>query len=169
MRETQVRSLDWEDPLEKEMATRSSILAWRIPSTEEPGRLQSMGLQRVRHDWATSLYEIQIIFSTGIFMFLLRLRKLAILLLFWVVFLLFMVFIPDYCWHRQILLISISWSHIKNLYDTLLIIIFYMLILLYFSWKLITSSVNNRSSVTFQFCYFISFSFIIGNNLEFIQ
>ena len=41
----QVRSLGWEDPLEKEMATRSSILAWRIPWTEEPGRLQSMGLQ----------------------------------------------------------------------------------------------------------------------------
>ena len=43
------------DLLEKEMATHSSILAWRIPSTEEPGRLQSMGLQRVIHNWATSL------------------------------------------------------------------------------------------------------------------
>ena len=43
-------SLDQEDPLEKEMATRSGILAWEIPWTEEPGRLQSMGLQRVRHD-----------------------------------------------------------------------------------------------------------------------
>ena len=42
MKETQVRSLDWEDPLEKEMATHSSILAWRIPRTEEPGELQSM-------------------------------------------------------------------------------------------------------------------------------
>ena len=50
MRETQVRSLGWEDPLEKEMATHSSILAWRIPWTEEPGGLQSTGLQRVRHD-----------------------------------------------------------------------------------------------------------------------
>ena len=40
----------WEDPLEKGMATRSSILAWEIPWTEEPGRLQSMGSQRVRHD-----------------------------------------------------------------------------------------------------------------------
>ena len=48
-----VRSLGQEDPLEKEMATRSSILAWRIPWTEEPGGLQSIGLQRVRHDWAT--------------------------------------------------------------------------------------------------------------------
>ena len=44
--ETQVQSLDWEEPLEKEMATRSSILAWEIPWTEEPGGLQSMGLQR---------------------------------------------------------------------------------------------------------------------------
>ena len=48
--ETRFRSLSWEDPLEKGMATLSSILAWRIPWTEEPGRLQSMGLQRVRHD-----------------------------------------------------------------------------------------------------------------------
>ena len=45
MWDTQVRSLDWEDPLEKGMATHSSILAWRIPWTEEPGRLQSAGLQ----------------------------------------------------------------------------------------------------------------------------
>ena len=50
MRETQVLSLGWEDPLEKEMATHSSILAWEIPWTEEPGGLQSMGLQRVGHD-----------------------------------------------------------------------------------------------------------------------
>ena len=55
MWETQVRSLGWEDPLEKEMVTNSSILAWRIPWTEEPGRLQSTGSQRVGHDWATSL------------------------------------------------------------------------------------------------------------------
>ena len=50
MQETWVRSLGWEDPLEKEMAIHSSILAWRIPWTEEPGRLQSMGSQRVGHD-----------------------------------------------------------------------------------------------------------------------
>ena len=50
MRETQVRSLDGEDLLEKEMATHSSTPAWRIPRMEEPGRLQSMGLQRVEHD-----------------------------------------------------------------------------------------------------------------------
>ena len=50
MLETQVRSLGREDPLEKKMATHSSTLAWKIPWTEEPGRLQSMGLQRVGHD-----------------------------------------------------------------------------------------------------------------------
>ena len=55
MRETRVRPLGWEDPLEKEMATHSSTVAWKIPWTEEPSRLQSMGSQRVRHDWATSL------------------------------------------------------------------------------------------------------------------
>ena len=50
MRETPVRSLAWEDPLEKEMATHSSTLAWKIPWTEEPCRLQSMGSQRVGHN-----------------------------------------------------------------------------------------------------------------------
>ena len=50
MQETWVRSLDREDPLEKKMATHSSILAWRIPRTEEPGGLQSMGWQRVGYD-----------------------------------------------------------------------------------------------------------------------
>ena len=53
IQETWVRSLDQEDPLEKEMATHSSILAWKIVWTEEPGRLQSMGSQRVRHNPAT--------------------------------------------------------------------------------------------------------------------
>ena len=47
---TWVRSLGWKDPLKKEMATHSSILAWKIPWTEEPGRLKSMRLQRVEHD-----------------------------------------------------------------------------------------------------------------------
>ena len=50
MWETQVRSLGWEDPLEKEMAIHSSTIVWKIPWTEEPGRLQSMGSQRVGHD-----------------------------------------------------------------------------------------------------------------------
>ena len=53
MQETQVQSLGHEGPLEKEMATRSSILAWKIPQTEKPGGLQSMGLQRVRRDLVT--------------------------------------------------------------------------------------------------------------------
>ena len=50
IQQTQVRALAWEDPLEKEMATHSSILAWRIPGTEKPSGLQSMGLQTVRHN-----------------------------------------------------------------------------------------------------------------------
>ena len=52
--ETWVRNLSWEDPLEEGMATHSSILAWSIPWTEEPGGLESIGLQRVRHDWVAS-------------------------------------------------------------------------------------------------------------------
>ena len=54
MQETQVQSLGQEDPWEKEMANHSSILAWRIPRTEKPGGLQSMGSQKVRHDSATN-------------------------------------------------------------------------------------------------------------------
>ena len=50
MRETQVRSLDWEDTLEKEMAIHSRTIAWKIPWTEKPGRLQPMGSQKVRHN-----------------------------------------------------------------------------------------------------------------------
>ena len=57
--EMQVQSLGWEDPLEKGMATHSSILAWKIPRTEEPGGLQSMVLQRVRHDWATNTHLLR--------------------------------------------------------------------------------------------------------------
>ena len=56
MPETWVLSQGWEDPLKKGMATHSSILAWRILWTEEPGRLQSMGSQRVRHDWASFIH-----------------------------------------------------------------------------------------------------------------
>ena len=58
MWETWVQSLGWEDALEKEMATHFTTLAWKIPCTEEPDRQQSMRLQRVRHDWATSLLLI---------------------------------------------------------------------------------------------------------------
>ena len=57
MQETQAQSLGWEDPLEKGMATHSTILAWRIPWTEEPGGLQSMGLQRVGHECTTHVYN----------------------------------------------------------------------------------------------------------------
>ena len=56
MRETRDPSLGWEDPLEKEMATHSIILAWRVPWTGEPGGLQSMGLQRVIHNWASNTH-----------------------------------------------------------------------------------------------------------------
>ena len=63
MQETQgiqVQSLGREDPLEKEMATHSSILAWKIPWTEEPGRLQSLGSQRIEHDRACTHTDIYI-------------------------------------------------------------------------------------------------------------
>ena len=60
MWETWVRSLGWEDLLENGMAVHSSMLAWRIPQTEEPGRLQFIGSQRVRHDWATKQTHTQI-------------------------------------------------------------------------------------------------------------
>ena len=56
MQEMHFQSLGQKDPLEKEIATHSSILAWRIPWTEEPGGLQSMGLQRVRQDWVTNTF-----------------------------------------------------------------------------------------------------------------
>ena len=70
MWETWVRFRGREDPLEKEMATHSSILAWRIPWTEEPCRLQSTGLQRVGHDWATSLSPGSIPFTPFQFPFM---------------------------------------------------------------------------------------------------
>ena len=57
MQETRVQSLGWEDLLEKEMATHSSSLTWKIPWTEEPGRLQSVGSQRVGHNWVTSVFH----------------------------------------------------------------------------------------------------------------
>ena len=62
MQETWVRFLSQEDPLEREMATHPSVLAWETPWTGEPGRLQSMGSQRVGHDWGTSL---SLFFGTG--------------------------------------------------------------------------------------------------------
>ena len=65
MQEIRVQSLGREDVLEKEMATHSSILAWKTPWMEEPGRLQSMGSQRVGYDWATSLSHIYLGFPGG--------------------------------------------------------------------------------------------------------
>ena len=62
---TWVWSLGWEDPLEKEMATHSSILAWRIPRTEEPGKLHSMELQRVGRDWAHT-HSFVVYFRAGL-------------------------------------------------------------------------------------------------------
>ena len=59
-KQTWVWSLGWEDPLEKGMVTYSSILAWIIPGTEEPGGLQFIGLQRIRHDWATNTWASQV-------------------------------------------------------------------------------------------------------------
>ena len=56
MQEMWVPTLGWEDPLEKVMTTRSSVLAWEIPCAEEPGRLQSMGSQRIRHELVTKLF-----------------------------------------------------------------------------------------------------------------
>ena len=66
VQETKVRSLGWEDPLEKEMATHSSILTWKISWTEEPGGLQSMGSQRVVHDWLTNTFS-EAILNLGAF------------------------------------------------------------------------------------------------------
>ena len=60
MLETRVQSPGWDDLLEQEMATHSSILAWKIPWTEEPGGLQSKGSQKVGHDWATSLTQSEV-------------------------------------------------------------------------------------------------------------
>ena len=63
IQETWDQFLDWEDPLKKGMATLSSILAWRIPWTEEPGGLQSMGSLRVRHDLATNTHTLSSVYS----------------------------------------------------------------------------------------------------------
>jgi len=78
MWETQVQSLGWEYPLEKGMATHSSILALRIPRTEEPGGLQSLGPQRVRHDWVSNTH-------THIFV-LFQIERTHIFVLFQIIF-----------------------------------------------------------------------------------
>ena len=68
IRETQVQSLGWQDPLEKEMPTHSSTLAWKIPLMKEPGRLQSMGLRRVRQDF-TFTFFLFFFFSLSVFLY----------------------------------------------------------------------------------------------------
>ena len=65
MQETRVQSLGWEDPLEKGMAIHSSILAWIIPCTEKPGRLQFVGLQRVGHNLVTNTHVFDTMLSVG--------------------------------------------------------------------------------------------------------
>ena len=65
VQETRVPSLGWEDPLEMEMTTHSSILAWKISWTQEPGGLQSMGLQRVSHDCVTNAKGLSQVFFQG--------------------------------------------------------------------------------------------------------
>ena len=77
MQETWVPSLGHEDPLEKEMAIYSNTIAWKIPWTEEPGRLQSMGSQRVGHDWATSLSFPFLSISAIIHKFVSEITKIA--------------------------------------------------------------------------------------------
>ena len=72
MQKTQVQSLGWEDPLEKEMATHSSILAWEIPWTKELGRLQSTGLQKVRHNLVTQQQQKPIDIDTPEWNFMLE-------------------------------------------------------------------------------------------------
>ena len=67
MQETQVRPLVWEDPLEKEMASHSSILAWEIPWTEESGELQTMGWQRVGHDLEAATITMFMVIFTALF------------------------------------------------------------------------------------------------------
>ena len=86
MQETWVWSLGWEYPLEKEIATHSSVLAWKFPWTEDAGRLQSMGMQRVGHDWATSLslwkiclFSFSVHFKTRLF------RFVAVVVCYWIV------------------------------------------------------------------------------------
>ena len=65
MQETQVWSLGWKDPLEEGMASYSSVLVWRILWTEEPGSLQTIGLQRVGHDWGTNTFTFSSCLSQG--------------------------------------------------------------------------------------------------------
>ena len=108
MWETWVRFLDQEDPLEKEMATHSSVLSWKIPWTEEPGRLQSMGSQRVRHVWATSLHITETtsftVGKTFIGHSVLFIKIVWAIEIFWLIFLLWSNhFLPPYFFNWRII------------------------------------------------------------------
>ena len=85
MQETHVWSLGREDPLEKEMTTHSSTLAWKIPRTEEPSRLQSMVSQRVKHNWVTSLllsFHLFLLYARHRLMVILHISSHVILIIF---------------------------------------------------------------------------------------
>ena len=90
MWETWVRSLDWEDPLEKAVAPHSSTIAWKIPWTEEPGRLQSMESLRVGHDWATSL-SLDILATVNN-----AVMNIGVHLSFWINIFVFLIYIQEW-------------------------------------------------------------------------
>ena len=96
MQETQIQSLGREDPLEKGMATHSSIPAWRIPRTEEPGGLQSVGRQRVRHDWATNTTRVHDMFLPC-YVFILIINHHHLLRFFLLLLLLLLLFCTGNC------------------------------------------------------------------------
>ena len=102
--ETRVWTLGLEDPLEKEMATHCSILAWDILWTEEPGRLQSMGLQRIRYDWATKQHiYIYIYIYTHIYIYIHIHTYIYIF-----------TYIYTKCYTYNILVLVLQISHLKN-------------------------------------------------------
>ena len=100
---TWVPSLGWEDPLEKGTATHSNILAWRISWTEGPGRLQSMGLQRVGHDWGTFIHYLIFFFFKAVLMkfhWMYTLQFVHLFISWWVPF----------CPHLLVVLIGLLWT-----------------------------------------------------------
>ena len=109
MQETQVQSPGWEDPLEKEMVTHSSILAWEIPWTEEPGGLQPWAYKKVRHDLGTKIAIIIIVTLTAVFS-----SFGSFLFLYWEFWHWFLMLKPrSFVW-------SITMSYIKEIYWVLL-------------------------------------------------
>ena len=98
MREIWIRSVGWEDPVDKEMATHSSTLAWKIPWAAEPGGLESMGSPRVWHNWATPLFHLASFLSHSCFHFCKRLAYISFLLSSYVVYLYWFVEILCIIW-----------------------------------------------------------------------